>query len=121
MRSWACPLRARQARVGGWPISAPFDYKQVGLGTRGSQATAAAAPCNQHPPADGLGWGAHRDQTAWRTMGQVLFCTPRGQREPSGGQEGPWVRGGYGRPDTSALTPRAPWLHEEAQCQLPGC
>ena len=86
----------------GWggAISAPFDYKQVGLGTQGSQATAAAAPCNQHPPADGLGWGAHRDQTAWQTMGQVLFCTPRGQREPSGGQEGPWV--GVG---TGALTP----------------
>ena len=78
MRSWACPLRARQA--GGPPISAPFDYKHVGLGTQGSQATAAAAPCSQRPPADGLGWRA----TGTRQLGRPWDRCFSALREVSG-------------------------------------
>lgn len=98
MRSWACPLRARQA--GGPPISAPFNYKQVGPGTWGSQATAAAGPCSQRPPADGLG----RRATGTRQLGGPWDRCFSALREVSGSRA-------VGRRDpgsgvgTGALTP----------------
>lgn len=104
------------------PISAPFDpINKQGWGPR------EARPLLQRrPPADGPGWEAIGTDSQ-RAMGQMLSCTPRGQLEAGGGRGG-GTGSGVGKGGSfegalmpPALTPRAPWLHEETQRQLPGC